>query len=112
MIIRGVFGLLQALVPAINYTTPNVYRTDVFQFKAYFVACEMVFAVLMEWSACCLLCCTMLTDEGNKKIRAAHKAKMRAQEGHVEAGDSETPLSEDQRTVRAESHEFAPINKA
>ena len=89
---------------------PNVYRTDVFQFKAYFVACEMVFAVLMEWAACCLLCCTMLTDEGNKKIRAAHKAKMRAEGQGMEEG--ETPMKEeDQRTVRAESHEFAPINK-
>jgi hypothetical protein len=108
LIVRGVFGLLQALIPAINYTMPNVYRTDVFQFKSYFIACEMVFAVLMEWSACCLLCCTMLTDEGNKKIRAAHKAKMRGQQ---EAEDGDTPMSEDQRTMRAESHEFAPINK-
>ena len=97
-------------MPAINYTMPNVYRTDVFQFKAYFVACEMVFAVLMEWSACCLLCCTMLTSEGNKKIRAEHKARMRAEEAG-ENGDG-TPMSEDLRTMRTESHEFAPINKA
>lgn len=66
---------------------PNVYEvtSDTFTFKQYFIACEAIFAVLPEWFACCLLCLTMLTPEGNKKLR---KEKREKEEGDEEAGGS------------------------
>ncbi|WWD19424.1 hypothetical protein CI109_103884 [Kwoniella shandongensis] len=58
LVIRGIFGLLQALVPKINYSNPQAYAS-LSGFTRLFTAMENVFAVLPEWLACCLLCTTM-----------------------------------------------------
>ena len=80
LIIRGVFGLLQALVPGVNYSHPASYRGTPsgsgFEFTVLFTVMESVFAVLPEWTACCLLCCTLLTAEGNLKIRKEREGEM------------------------------------
>lgn len=68
LIIRGTFGLLQALVNGVNYAHPDAY--DSFTgFTKVFVVMENVFSVLPEWTACCLLCSTMFTKEGRHGYR-------------------------------------------
>ncbi|WVQ95282.1 hypothetical protein IAU59_002377 [Kwoniella sp. CBS 9459] len=58
LIIRGIFGLLQAVVDKINYASPAAYAS-INGFSNLFIAMENVFSVLPEWTACCLLCMTM-----------------------------------------------------
>ncbi|WVW84354.1 hypothetical protein I302_106388 [Kwoniella bestiolae CBS 10118] len=58
LIIRGIFGLLQAVVAPINYANPEAY-SSVFSFTKVFIVMENIFSVLPEWTACCLLCTTM-----------------------------------------------------
>jgi hypothetical protein len=60
LIIRGIFGLLQALIPQINYAHPDAY-VGFNDFTKTFIVCENLLAVLPEWTACCLLCATIFT---------------------------------------------------
>ncbi|WWC88931.1 uncharacterized protein L201_003846 [Kwoniella dendrophila CBS 6074] len=57
LIVRGIFGLLQAFVPGINYVSPTAYTST--GFTKTFIVMENLFSVLPEWTACCLLCMTM-----------------------------------------------------
>lgn len=61
LIVRGVFGLLQGLIPKINYANIAAYNAN--GFTRTFVIAENVVAVLPEWTAYCLLCLTMFTRE-------------------------------------------------
>lgn len=61
LIVRGIFGLLQGLISPVNYANPEAYGSD--GFTTLFVVIENVFAVLPEWTACCLLCTTIFTRE-------------------------------------------------
>lgn len=65
LIIRGIFGLLQALVNPVNYAHPDAY-SSFSGFTKLFIVMENVFSVLPEWTACCLLCSTMFTQEGDR----------------------------------------------
>jgi len=69
LIIRGVFGLLQAIIPAINYANTDIYsiQDGSLTFTASFVAFESCFAVLPEWVACCLLCSTMFNRQERRR---------------------------------------------
>ena len=59
LVIRGIFGLLQAVVAQVNYAHPDAY--DASGFTNTFIVCENVLSVLPEWTACCLLCATIFT---------------------------------------------------
>ncbi|KAK6909871.1 hypothetical protein L486_00476 [Kwoniella mangroviensis CBS 10435] len=60
LIVRGIFGLLQAVFAPINYANPEAYTyTTVLAFTKVFIVMENLFSVLPEWTACCLLCTTM-----------------------------------------------------
>ena len=67
LVVRGIFGLLQALVDPINYSHPESYRyaDGNLSFTRLFVVMENIFSVLPEWSACCLLVSTMFTRRDN-----------------------------------------------
>jgi hypothetical protein len=60
-VIRGIFGLLQALVDQVNYAHPDAYGSSFDGFTSTFIVCENVLSVLPEWTACCLLCATIFT---------------------------------------------------
>jgi hypothetical protein len=65
LIVRGVFGLLQAIVPAINYASADIYdvQGSLVTLGPSFVASESCLAILPEWIVCCLLCSTMFTRQ-------------------------------------------------
>ncbi|WWC62288.1 uncharacterized protein I303_104884 [Kwoniella dejecticola CBS 10117] len=100
LIIRGIFGLLQALVNPINYASPAAYGS-ITGFTKLFIALENVFSVLPEWTACCLLCMTMFF-----KVDHLH----RSEKLHSISNESTTPPTgglgaAEQGDVRtAESH--------
>ncbi|WWC69815.1 uncharacterized protein I206_103758 [Kwoniella pini CBS 10737] len=82
LIVRGIFGLLQALVNPINYASPAAYGS-ITGFTKLFIALENVFSVLPEWTACCLLCTTMFF-----KVDHMH----RSEKLNSIMGESGTPL--------------------
>lgn len=69
LIVRGIFGLLQSQVNAVNYANVDAYTTGG-KFTTTFVVTENVLAVLPEWLACCLLCSTMFTRKNWNKPSA------------------------------------------
>lgn len=87
LIIRGVFGLLQALVSKVNYASPNAYSSFT-GFTRLFIVMENIFSVLPEWTACCLLCATMFTKEGNR-----HRHLTGGDKRATEAGGQATPMA-------------------
>ncbi|WVR05516.1 hypothetical protein IAU60_002534 [Kwoniella sp. DSM 27419] len=86
LIIRGVFGLLQAVVAKVNYASPEAY-TSLAGFSRTFIAFESVFAVLPEWTACCLLCSTMFTRPVESDVRhdrlTSVSSNVKSREGDV-----------------------------
>lgn len=87
LIIRGIFGLLQSLVPAVNYSNPAAYAS--FNgFTKTFIVCENVLAVLPEWTACCLLCATIFTKNAGD-AREAEKSERDAEGGRTGLRDEE-----------------------
>jgi len=62
LIVRGIVGLLQALVSPINYAHPDSYeyQDGKLSFTNLFVILENILTVLPEWIACCLLVSTIL----------------------------------------------------
>ncbi|KAF8903423.1 hypothetical protein CPB84DRAFT_1746138 [Gymnopilus junonius] len=60
LIIRGIFGILQAAVWSLSYYNPDNYDAD--GFTPRFVAIEYVLGVVTEWLACLLLNLTYFTS--------------------------------------------------
>jgi hypothetical protein len=94
LIIRGLFGLLQAIVRPINYSHPDAYTFSDgnLAFTRTFVAMENVFAVLPEWFTCCLLIATMFTHEENRRNRIEMRPRMGSQATAVSAENQEAKV--------------------
>ena len=75
LIARGVFGILQSAIPAINYSSASAYGPN--GLSDTFVILENIFQVLPEWTSCCLLCTIMFVKE-----RPDERKGSSAQEGH------------------------------
>ncbi|KAK0522322.1 hypothetical protein OC834_006329 [Tilletia horrida] len=56
LVIRGVFGICQAVIPSLSYYSPETFTPT--GLTTEFVVKETVLATAMEWSTCALLCCT------------------------------------------------------
>ncbi|KAJ6553601.1 hypothetical protein DFH09DRAFT_1166976 [Mycena vulgaris] len=65
LIVRGIFGILQAAVFSLSYYNPDNYRAS--GFTPRFTAIEYVLGVLTEWLACVLLNLTYLTSRDDPK---------------------------------------------
>jgi hypothetical protein len=60
LFVRGIYGILSAVLPAFNYFNPSNYGPD--GLTVQFVATEYVLSTAMEWSACSLLMLTYFTS--------------------------------------------------
>ena len=56
LIVRGIYGVLSAVVPTFNYFNPANYTAD--GLKDSFVISEYVMSTTMEWTSCVLLLMT------------------------------------------------------
>jgi hypothetical protein len=77
---RGMFGLLQSQIRNINYADVAAYQgdgKDGIRFTKAFVGLEACFAILMEWSACCLLSGIMFTGTEIGKLDEAGMERIR-----------------------------------
>ncbi|KAF7321165.1 hypothetical protein HMN09_00204700 [Mycena chlorophos] len=117
LIVRGIFGLLQAFDWSMSYYNPENY--DAGGFTPRFTAIEYMLGVFTEWTACVLLNCTYFTSkndpkkrdvlaekEGKRKLSdpsytremgrtAAQKAQLRAlQEKNTERYEAEREMDE------------------
>ena len=60
LFVRGVYGILSAVVPAFNYFSPSNY--DEHGLTTSFVISEYILSTTMEWSSCALLMLTYVTS--------------------------------------------------
>ncbi|KAJ7804111.1 hypothetical protein B0H14DRAFT_2527464 [Mycena olivaceomarginata] len=67
LIVRGIFGILQAAVFSLSYYNPDNYSAT--GFTPRFTAIEYFLGVLTEWIACVLLNLTYLTSRHDPKKR-------------------------------------------
>ncbi|KAK0569249.1 hypothetical protein OC861_001175 [Tilletia horrida] len=56
LVIRGIFGILQACVESLGYYSPETYSSD--GLRPDFVVKEAVLVIAMEWTTCALLVLT------------------------------------------------------
>ncbi|CAK5265812.1 unnamed protein product [Mycena citricolor] len=68
LIVRGIFGLLQACVWSLSYYNPVNYNAG--GFTSRFTALEYILGVLTEWLACIILNATYLTSRHDPEKRA------------------------------------------
>ncbi|KAF7307917.1 hypothetical protein MKEN_01152500 [Mycena kentingensis (nom. inval.)] len=81
LIVRGIFGVLQAAVWDLSYYNPENYRSE--GFTPRFTVIEYLLGVLTEFVACVLLNCTYFTslnDPKKKDIQAVLDSKAKAGE--------------------------------
>nr|GAT48811.1 predicted protein [Mycena chlorophos] len=86
LIVRGIFGLLQAFDWSMSYYNPENY--DAGGFTPRFTAIEYMLGVFTEWTACVLLNCTYFTSKNDPKKRdvlAEKEGKSSSNEGLQEA---------------------------
>ncbi|KAJ7120715.1 hypothetical protein C8R43DRAFT_1241556 [Mycena crocata] len=89
LIVRGVFGLLQASVDSLSYYNHDNYNAS--GFTPSFTTIEYVLGVLTEWVACVLLNLTYLTSRNDPKKRDLWDTDS---EGKINHGnESQTELS-------------------
>lgn len=69
MLVRGVFGICQAVVNSLNYYYPGIYTDS--GFTDDFVIKETVLAAAMEWSTCAILLSTSLLRSPEDKRKKA-----------------------------------------
>ncbi|KAF7343939.1 hypothetical protein MVEN_01682600 [Mycena venus] len=67
LIVRGIFGILQASVFSLSYYNPDNYRST--GFTPRFTLIEYFLGVLTEWLACVILNLTYLTSRHDPKKR-------------------------------------------
>ncbi|KAJ7060191.1 hypothetical protein C8F01DRAFT_1141744 [Mycena amicta] len=67
LIVRGIFGILQASVWSLSYYNPENYTAD--GFTPRFTAIEYMLGVFTEWLACVLLNLTYFTSVNDPKKR-------------------------------------------
>jgi membrane-associated HD superfamily phosphohydrolase len=65
LFIRGLYGLLSAVVPTFNYFDPTNYGDA--GLKSSFVISEYVLSTTMEWTSCALLTATYITSRNDPK---------------------------------------------
>ncbi|KAJ7690105.1 hypothetical protein B0H17DRAFT_1065511 [Mycena rosella] len=70
LIVRGIFGILQASVFSLSYYNPDNYGASGFTHR--FTAIEYVLGVLTEWIACVLLNLTYFTSKNDPKKSDLH----------------------------------------
>ncbi|KAJ7784939.1 hypothetical protein DFH07DRAFT_786335 [Mycena maculata] len=78
LIVRGVFGILQAAVYSLSYFNPANYRASGFTHR--FTIIEYLLGVLTEWLACVILNLTFFTSMRDPK-------RVKLQNGDEGAGD-------------------------
>ena len=65
LFVRGLYGVLSAVLPAFNYFNPNNYGET--GLTDSFVISEYIMGTTMEWTSCTLLMVTYLTSRNDPK---------------------------------------------
>jgi membrane-associated HD superfamily phosphohydrolase len=66
LFVRGLYGLLSALVPTFNYFNPINYGDT--GLTSSFVISEYILSTTMEWTSCALLMATYITSRNDPKV--------------------------------------------
>ncbi|KAJ7915341.1 hypothetical protein B0H13DRAFT_2000495 [Mycena leptocephala] len=93
LIVRGIFGILQASVFSLSYYNPDNYRAT--GFTPRFTIIEYLLGVLTEWLACVLLNLTYLTSKNDPKKRDIGAGTMTGQDKMDSEGRGEAVLGGD-----------------
>lgn len=80
LFVRGIYGVLSAVLPAFNYFEPDNYTAD--GLSKAFVVSEYILGTTMEWVPCALLMLTYVTSRNDPK-------KVDLEELHNQPSDSE-----------------------
>ncbi|KAK7048804.1 hypothetical protein R3P38DRAFT_3175050 [Favolaschia claudopus] len=90
LIVRGIFGILQASVWSLSYYNPENYRAE--GFTPRFTVIEYLLGVLTEWLACLILNMTYVTSRNDPKKKPVAGSDEKLNEVHVTAQrESSTP---------------------
>jgi len=73
LFVRGVYGILSAVLPAFNYFSPSNYDAE--GLTNAFVTSEYILGTTTEWVSCALLMCTYVTSRHDPKKIDLEKAK-------------------------------------
>jgi hypothetical protein len=78
LFIRGLYGILSAVLPAFNYFSPSNYDDE--GLTDAFVISEYILGTTMEWTSCALLMLTYVTSRNDPKKADVEKMTAKTHE--------------------------------